>query len=371
VRRKTVSLPAWKVSLFRWLLAAFVVLGSAQLYLIFVGPLHTPDDLPVPADHEDKKAAIRSSIYNVLFEFDVQVGWISGDDRLKTVRIPEDLPMVEPYTALITQFRAMGATLLAAKANASATTMEIRVAYDGEPVLHVRLVKDPDLRRQAGKIALVIDDFGYAMSSVVRGFFELPQTITVSVLPGLDYSKRIAALANENGLEVMVHLPMEPANARYERDDYILLTDMTPVEIRKRVQRSIRAVPHAGGLNNHQGSLATADRRLVNVVMEELKKRNLYFLDSRTSKASVAYDIARKKGVSSLPNNAFLDAIQEEPFVRQQLTSLAEMAARNGFAIGIGHPHAVTLAVLRQELSKLEKRGFQFVSVAELVNQEK
>ncbi len=368
VKRKTPIIPRWKRNLF-WLLSGlFVILGSVQAYLIVVP--HKTVTKAVTTTSTEQQEALRFSIYDVLLNYDIRMDWISGDSRDKKVRIPADLPMVVPYVALLDKFKQLGGNVLKAKSNPDGTDMKVEIGYGGKSVVRVHLVKDPELHRSAGKIAIVIDDFGYALSSDIREFIDLPQTITLSVLPGLTYSKKIAALAHENGREVLLHLPMQPENGNYKKDDYILLTKMEANEIRKRVRRSLNAVPFARGANNHKGSLATTDKKMMGVVMDELKKHQYFFLDSRTSKKSIAYDIAKKKKLSCGYNNAFLDSIQEEPFVRQQLNTLAEMAVKKGYAIGIGHPHEVTLSVLKEELPKFEQRGFQFVTISEIMKEE-
>lgn len=368
VRKTVAKIPKWKYQLFRGLVVLFLLLAAADAYLLF---FHKPQHPPAEAAAGDINARLRDSIYDVLFDFNISVDWISGNNRFKTVRIPADLPMVEPYTALAERFQQLGGKLLKATSNPSGTEMSLEVGDGQKALFRLRLLRDPSLHRVGGKIALVIDDFGYSLSNSVREFLTLPQPVTVSILPGLTYSKKIARLAHDNGLEVLVHLPMQPQSGDYRKDDYIILKGMNAAEIRRRVRRSIQAIPFATGLNNHKGSLATTDSKIMNAVLDELKKRKYYFLDSRTSDKSVAYALARKKKLPCLFNNTFLDAIQEEPFVRQQLNLLAEMATKNGFAVGIGHPHEVTLAVLKEACPMLEKRGFQFVSLSELIKKER
>ncbi|MFQ6114333.1 MAG: divergent polysaccharide deacetylase family protein [bacterium] len=314
-----------------------------------------------------QKEALKFSMYRVLFDFGVQVDWISGDSQSKIVRIPGDLPPVVPYAALVSKFRELGGDILKAESDPQGNKMVLQVGVEEAPLFQLTLIEDAKLERVGGKIAIVIDDFGYNSGSLVQGFLKLDQKITISVIPGLKNSQQVAKAADEHHREVMIHMPMEPKNGNFKNDEYILLTNMPPDEIRERVRSAIWSVPHARGLNNHMGSRATVNEPLLSTMIEELKKADLFFLDSRTNDETIAYLMAQRMKVPCGISNTFLDAIDEEPFIRQQLYSLAEIAARKGFAIGIGHPRKLTLNILQEELPKLEKKGFKFVNISEVV----
>lgn len=319
--------------------------------------------------NDQRREALKFSAYNVLFDFGIRVDWISGHSRFKTVRVPEDLAMIEPYVAIMAKIEKLGGTILKAETNPFGDRMVVEVGLGNESLFQLTLIKDSNLRRTKGRIAIVIDDFGYSFGSRVEGFLALNQEITFSVLPGLDFSEKIALAAVDRDREVMIHLPMEPKNGKFNHNDYdyALLTGMNETEIRKRVRTAISSVSFAKGLNNHMGSMATENDELLSILMDEIKKANLFFLDSMTTPNSKGFSWAQKLKVPCALNNTFLDAIEEEPFIRQQVNLLAEIAARTGEAIGIGHPHELTLKILQEELPKLERRGFQFVSVSEIV----
>lgn len=318
-----------------------------------------------------KKETLRFSIYRVLFDLGVRTEWLEGTDYDKIVRVPGDLPVDVAYTEFVSTFESLGGTLRRAEINARGDRWLIEVGYGVESLFKVTLVGDPDIARVRGKIAIVIDDFGYSFNSRVRAFLDFEQGITISVMPGLEYSGKVAAIASEKGKDVLIHMPMEPESGDIPSDDFVLLNSMSAKDIRARVRAAIKALPQARGLNNHMGSSATVNEKLLKEVMTELKKSGLLFLDSKTSRSTVAHKVARKAKVPWALNDLFLDAILEEPFVRDQITNLADLAVREGSAIGIGHPGDVTLRVLQEELPRLEKKGFQFVGISELVNQEK
>jgi hypothetical protein len=350
----------WTQLLLALILVAIRVLDRPEPGLNFLPPL------PRAADY-DREEAIRLAFYEVLLGYGIRVDWISGDSRNKIVRIPIDLPVIEPYTELAARFRELGAQILQAESDALDDNMTLALAVAREPFMNVFLRRDASIARAAGRIALVIDDFGYTFNSGIEKFLQLQHTFTVSIIPGLKYSAAVANAAHERNRQVMIHLPMQPKNDKIDRDDFVLLTEMGENEIRNRVRRAINAIPHAVGLNNHMGSLATENDTLLAIMMAEVSKTGLFFLDSRTDPSTRAHVWARQFGIPTAVNDVFLDAIHEKPFIRQQILSLAEIAGRRGFAIAIGHPQELTLKVLQEELPKLEKRGFRLVNVSEMM----
>jgi len=359
------KLPRWKTKLF-WSLSVLCLILTSLKLLDRPEPGLSFFSSSVTNDYSQEEA-LKFSVYRVLFDFGIRVDWITGDHRSKTVLVPADLPIVAPYTTLITRFGELGGTLIKAESNPAGDRLTVEVGLKGKSLFQVTLLKDPELKRFAGKIAIVIDDFGYSFSSLVKDFIKLDQEITLSILPGLDYSKKIAQAGFEAKQDVMLHLPMEAKNDEVGFDGLTLRTGLSETEIRDRVRKAVRGLPHITGLNNHMGSLATEDEKLLSVMMDEVKKTGLFFLDSHTNFKTRAYGVAKKKGVPCAINDTFLDAIEEEPFIREQVYLLAEIASRKGQAIGIGHPEKLTLKVLKKELPKLERRGFQFVGVSELV----
>ncbi len=327
------------------------------------------DFFPIDGNINDfsQKEALRFSVYQVLFDCGVRVDWFSGDNYFKKVRIPSDLPLFEPYADLVANFRELGGQLLKAETNPAWDKMVIEVGLNDESLFEITLVSDTSLKRVAGEIAIVIDDFGYSFESLAKGFINFKQNITLAILPGLKYSKQIAEAAYENNREVMIHLPMEPQKGKVKLDDFILLTKMSEQEIKKRVRKAISSIPHVKGLNNHKGSLATKDEQLLSALLTEIHESGLFFLDSRTVAKTLAYSRAQKMNIACGINDTFLDAIQEAPFIREQINLLAEIASKNGHAIGIGHPNKLTLKVLQEEIPKLERKGFKFVNVSKVV----
>lgn len=214
------------------------------------------------------------------------------------------------------------------------------------------------------RIALIIDDMGYRKGAG-EAALALPGKLTYAFLPQTPHAWEQAIRAHELDKEVILHLPMESdlGNALGEG---ALTLNMSREEFVRTLKRNIASVPYAVGVNNHMGSLLTRDPTAMRWLMSSLREQGLYFIDSRTTEQTVAERVAWIQQVASARRHVFLDYIQDEQVVREQLDKLIETARLQGFAIGIGHPYAETLAVLAQELPKLEAEGIELVPASAL-----
>ena len=216
------------------------------------------------------------------------------------------------------------------------------------------------------RLALIIDDCGQWID-IERGFIALPVMVTMSVMPQERYTKTVAQEAQAAGKGVMLHLPMEPQSGANPGPGKIT-TAMTDSQITAQVQSDIAAVPLAKGVNNHEGSKATADSRVMRDVAAVLAADHLFFIDSRTSANSVASDIAAHSGLATASRDVFLDNVDDETAVENQLRAAIALAASHGSAIAIGHPRAATLAAVTALLPEAAKAGVTFVAAADLVH---
>ncbi len=264
----------------------------------------------------------------------------------------------------------------------------------------------------APTVAIVIDDWGYYRNDAARALLELDAPLTLSILPGHAFSRQFALEATplalpggapltagaggdpdaqrarlaagcpvplaiagrgaalpERRREIMLHLPMQPVDyPRTNPGSGAILVGMDAARIDSILAGDLAALPGVRGVNNHMGSAATADAETMQKLMAALKRRGLYFLDSLTTQQSVAYAEARRAGLPALRNRIFLDHDDPSPaVVRQRLTTLVEAARRGGFAVGIGHPKAVTADVLARELPRWQAAGVRFVTISELL----
>lgn len=219
---------------------------------------------------------------------------------------------------------------------------------------------------RAGKprLAIIIDDLGYD-SAAADALLAIPFPLTVSVLPDLLHSSEIAEEAGRRGYQVLLHVPMQPSgDARQEAAE--LRVGMDQAEVTRLLSAMFETVPGAVGVNNHQGSLATADPRLMAEIMPVLRQRGLFFIDSRTTAATVAYQAAQRAGVRAAYRNVFLDDTPAPETIRRELQRAELLARRQGWSIAIGHPHPATLETLRQELPRLQAHGIHLVFASDL-----
>ena len=218
-----------------------------------------------------------------------------------------------------------------------------------------------------GVIALIIDDFGYRNDHISNGFLELPGNLTYAIIPGHDYSQSFSKKAYDAGYEIVVHMPMENIGKTYGEEEYVLMSYFQDAEIKERINKSFAHLPEAVGLNNHQGSRGTADLRIMTILAHEIKENKKFFVDSRTTRNSVAESTMRKYGVPTNKRDIFLDNDLDEEKIKIQMLKLADVAEKKGIAIGIGHVKPQTLAVLQREIPDLQKKGFRFEFVSRLV----
>ena len=216
------------------------------------------------------------------------------------------------------------------------------------------------------RLAIILDDLG-SDRDAAEAIFALREPLTLSVLPFHAHSTEIAEEAKNHGYEVMLHLPMQAVGNELPEVQQ-LSSGMSEEELRRTVENMLKSVPTAVGVNNHEGSQATTDGKLMTELMALLRQRGLFFVDSRTTAATVAFDTAEKAGVRcGFRNVPFLDDVQQVPAIEKQLELAIHGAKEKGAAIAIGHPHPETLQALKEVLPRAEAQGVHLVFVSELV----
>jgi len=220
--------------------------------------------------------------------------------------------------------------------------------------------------RDLPKIAIVIDDIGND-KNIASSLINIGLPITLSVLPSSFYGEEIAEKASSRGFEVMLHLPMEPKNyPNVNPGPDALLVKMNEREIKTIITRDLKKIPGVSGVNNHMGSYFTEKEDKMTYVLREIKKKGLFYLDSRTTSSSVGFRLAGEMGIPSAQKSVFLDNDLSLKAVKYQMERLIGIARYSGEAIGIGHPHGVTVEVLR-DYADLLKTEFKVVPVSDLV----
>lgn len=239
----------------------------------------------------------------------------------------------------------------------------VNVMQDGRTVFHIELREVPRLLRAA----IVIDDMGNDLEAA-RKLMALNYPLTYSVLPYLRYSQATAQEAHRSGHEVMLHLPMEPeGGAPVPPGRGAILVGMRNGEVERLVKDDLAAVPYVAGVNNHMGSRATQDEALMADVMEVLANHRLYFIDSRTSGASVALEEARRKHLPAFYRSVFLDNTETVDYTLGQLREFRRKVEERGVALAIGHPHATTIVALEKFLPELERSDIELVAPSQIV----
>ena len=225
----------------------------------------------------------------------------------------------------------------------------------------------PPVKRARPAVAIIIDDMGYN-KLISEKFCKLDAALTFSILPHSPFKTNIIKNASDHGIEIMLHLPMEPKEyPKVNPGPGALLASMSADELIDRLNSSLDDVPLAKGVNNHMGSGLTSSSFQMNQIFSILKKRKLFFIDSRTTKHSITWQSARLLQVPFSQRDIFLDHIQEQAFVKKQIRALIAAAKRQGEAVGIGHPYKVTLEVLADMLPEIKKQ-VDIVPASEVVH---
>lgn len=215
-----------------------------------------------------------------------------------------------------------------------------------------------------GKLAVVIDDAGRDLASQ-HVYESLGIPLTLAVMPNQVHTRDAAISWHAHGLPVILHQPMESVSG-IGMESKVILTSMSDEEIRGLLKSSLSQVPEAVGINNHQGSKATTDRHTMEVVMNELHHRHLFFFDSRTNSTTAADGAAASYGVPYVRNDLFVDNEADVAAISAMIREAAKRAQKYGTYVIIGHCRPKTAEAFRQMVPQLEKEGIQFVYVSSL-----
>jgi polysaccharide deacetylase 2 family uncharacterized protein YibQ len=302
---------------------------------------------------------------------DVLHGQPTVDNIYVTLRDPSKSTALEHALAEIARRHKMSIV-----ERSSAEVERFDLAFHGTHTHTVRVVMPLAARAHPAKqprsgaaprLAIIIDDLGNDRAAG-DAVISLPFPLTVSVLPKLPYSAELSEEAYRRGDQVLLHLPMQAQSATVPPEQAELRVGMSAEEVRATLAGMLETVPHVVGVNNHEGSLATSDPALMAALMPALRDRGLFFIDSRTTAATVAYDAAERAGIAAASRKVFLDDTVQPAAIRAQLEAAATGAARNGSAIAIGHPHPETVAALAETVPALESRGIRLVFASDLVH---
>lgn len=218
-------------------------------------------------------------------------------------------------------------------------------------------------QQQRAYLSVIIDDLGQNPARDSRTL-ALPGPVTMAIMPDTPHATDFARQAHKAGRTVILHMPMDPATGPYAWHPG------TPLpELEQRLNAALAKVPYAAGVNNHMGSRMTAQPEAMAWLMGELQRRDLFFVDSRTSAATVAAAKAQALGLASLSRDVFLDDVRTPEAIAGQLRIAVELAHRQGTAVVIGHPYPQTLEVLERELPKLKAQGIELIGLRQMIGE--
>jgi polysaccharide deacetylase 2 family uncharacterized protein YibQ len=218
-----------------------------------------------------------------------------------------------------------------------------------------------------GKVALIMDDMGNSPEALEE-LLDLGEPLTVAILPYSPHALETAQRAHEKGLEVLLHLPLESLNGNGSETgtEGLIRSGMGETEIRSILEDELDRIPFVRGVNNHMGSKITADAGMMRAILQPIRERGLFFLDSRTTANSVAYDVAVDMGIPAASRQVFLDADGDAGRIRERLLELFRIARRDGRAVGICHPFRETLRTLKENFRLLRSYGLEVVPASEM-----
>jgi polysaccharide deacetylase 2 family uncharacterized protein YibQ len=353
----------------RFLLLLMGVAGLAVCSLVLLARVEERPQIPVvppvvkpPIDYANK---VQSEVEALLAALNAEAGDIQRDFELSPVRYTVGGEF--PSSELIAGFNDRLAKI---PGNYSVQVHEANslvVVKVKQPQIVLHFVLPAPAVPPGPLVAIIMDDLGrstYAADVLIA----MPQQVTFAILPGESQATQIAEMAYAAGREVMLHAPMEPQGyPAVNPGSDALFGKYSDAEISRRFTQLLDKVPHVSGANNHMGSRFTEDARALAPVMEIIKEKGLFFIDSRTTGRSRVTEVAQRVGVPTMDRDVFLDNVAEVEAITREIRRLESKARRQGMAIGICHPYPETLEALRKELPAMTRRGITVVPVSVLL----
>lgn len=283
------------------------------------------------------------------------------------IRVPADLSTVVCNLEIARAVRQLGAEITEASEEIEKKTVTLNITKDSNTFLTLSLIPDSRIVRRTGMIALILDDFGFQSIDLIKRFCLIGQNLTFSIFPEMENSAKISQLVYGSGHQVMIHLPMESHNPDENPGKSAIRVNLTNDEIVKETRKALKSVPYAIGVNNHMGSRATEDRRVMKEVLGVVKGYKFFFIDSFTSPASVGQTIAKEIRLKSARRNIFIDNVDEPKMIESELDRAGRLSIEKGEIVAVGHGKPNTLVALEEMLPKLDRRGIKFIYVSQIV----
>ncbi|HMA75829.1 MAG TPA: divergent polysaccharide deacetylase family protein [Candidatus Krumholzibacteriaceae bacterium] len=377
-KRKTKKQIAGRLKIFAGLLALLVIIafGTARYFNTTRGRIFLLD-IGFDGKYENVRRDIGTGLLEALKQYGIRKDTIeimpeekveSGYIYLVKTEVPAGRSLIKINNIIDMKVEEIGGRVRSCYERDSGNRIEMEIGTRTRVTHRCVIAKSAGavLAPEKGPVvALVVDDFGFFNNRLVRDFLGLDIKITVSVIPGLKYSKDICRLAGKAQKDALCHLPMEPEGGADDCGSIpVVRVSMSDDRIKGIVEDAIANTPGVVGMNNHQGSKATADSRVMKAVLSVCRKHDLFFFDSLTSSESVAAKIAPLMGMPSLRNDIFLDNRGED--ARRNMVKIMDIAARRGWALGILHVRRESFKDLLWMEGEAGKRGITFVNLREI-----
>jgi polysaccharide deacetylase 2 family uncharacterized protein YibQ len=369
----------WKGSQWVGYLLSFLI-GSLVTIAVLMSLIR---DRPLPKETFSQKVflvnqIVRSQLYEIgVPKSDILLqqttskreGDLSWEHSLLRIQVPRSLPFSSIEGNLKRSLSTAGRPVSMRSSSASdslkldimvqsRTTHQLTFVYARPPAL--KAVLRP-------RVAIVIDDLGVD-NQIAQEILRWDIPLTFSILPFTPYSKSLAQQAHQKGKEVILHLPMEPHGYPKARPgEGVLLHEMDEEKLLRQLSKDIDAVPYIKGVSNHMGSRLMEDPEKLRIILRELKRKGLFFLDSRTTPQTVGLETAKSMGTKATERSLFLDHSKDPEDIKQQLEKLAQLSLSQGRAIGIGHPHPTTLQSIKEMIPRMKEKGIEIVPLSTLM----
>jgi polysaccharide deacetylase 2 family uncharacterized protein YibQ len=220
---------------------------------------------------------------------------------------------------------------------------------------------------KVGEVAIIIDDVGWNLS-IIKEIEKINKPLTLSILPKAPYSKKILDELKDKNYELILHIPLEPSPPSQCLDKGLIKVDMNEEEIKEVFEDDVKEfLPYVKGINNHMGSLYTINEEKMRILLENIKEKNLFFVDSLTNSKSCGYKIAKELGIKTGKRDVFLDISNDPENINKKIDELLEIAKEKGSAIAIGHAKKETINILKERISDFDENGIKIVPVSKLL----
>lgn len=289
----------------------------------------------------------------------------------RTIRVSSFYALAQCNLEFTRSITAVGGTIASAVEHNRGRELTIQAGDETLLTHELTIIRDPDILRKVGHMAIIIDELGAGSGEVTQQFMEIPRPLTFALIPWQPVSKRLADEALKRKQEVVVHLPMEPQGyPRVSPGRRAILLGQSEQQNRRVVQDALSALPAASGILNYMGNRAMESNDVMRLVMEEIKNGGKYFINSGASKQPASLTQARNLGVEMAASWGYLDTVDNQERIAMMLDLASYTALEQGPVVVIGHARPNTLTVLQQKLDRLQLRGIQLVHVSSLIRNE-